>query len=296
MSEPETLLKVLLERRRWAAHRTFTAEYDRAAKAIDPRLVGGAPSRAQLHRWVTGQVTKLPYEHNCRVLEAMFAGWTAEQLFAPPPADLPDEPLHRTPGDVASRDHAQHHEPALVIAAGKYADLQAVYTSRTEFAADVTPASLFDNARDIRILGLSLNILCQSYPDQKIRRLLESGTTITCVFLDPKGQAIRDRAIEESLPENHLADLTDVNIHIMKRLRSKLSPAAQERFTLATYEAIPRVNVTLIDDEICVAQPYLPDTRGLDSPTFLIRRQGDEGLYFTYSQVYDTIRDGSTEL
>lgn len=294
MSEAETLLKVLLERRRWTAHRTFTAEYDRAAKTVDPRLIGGAPSRAQLHRWVTGQLTGLPFEHNCRVLEVMFTEWKAEDLFAPPPADLPAEPLHRAEGETTPSDHVT--KPAPVLAVGKYADLQAVYTSRTEFAADLTPASLFDSAKDIRILGLSLNILCQSYPDQKIRRLLESGTTITCLFLDPHGQAIRSRAIEESLPENHLADLTEVNIHIMKRLKAKLTPAAQERFTLATYEAVPRVNVTLIDDQICVAQHYLPDTRGLDSPTFLIHRQGDEGLYVTYSQVYDTIRDGSNAL
>jgi hypothetical protein len=143
VSEAETLLKVLLERRRWTAHRTFTAEYDRAAKTVDPRLIGGAPSRAQLHRWVTGQETKLPYEHHCRVLEVMFTGWKAEDLFAPPPADLPAEPLQRAEGETAPSDHVT--KPAPVLAAGKYADLQAVYTGRTEFAADVrtcpTPAA-----------------------------------------------------------------------------------------------------------------------------------------------------------
>jgi hypothetical protein len=45
------------------------------------------PSRAQLHRWLSGSVRSLPYPDHCRVLEEMFPGWTAEQLFSPCPPD-----------------------------------------------------------------------------------------------------------------------------------------------------------------------------------------------------------------
>jgi hypothetical protein len=48
---------------------------------IDPDLAGTCPSRAQLHRWLTGALRSLPYPDHCRVLEEMFPGWTAEQLF-----------------------------------------------------------------------------------------------------------------------------------------------------------------------------------------------------------------------
>ncbi|MCO5988605.1 hypothetical protein NE235_21085 [Actinoallomurus spadix] len=67
--------------RHWQTHRTFNAEYDKAARKVDPSLVGTGPSRAQLHRWTAGQVKGLPYSDHCRVLEKMFPGWTAEQLF-----------------------------------------------------------------------------------------------------------------------------------------------------------------------------------------------------------------------
>ncbi len=42
--------------------------------------MGKWPSRATLHRWMMGGVQRLPYPDHCRILEAMFRGWTAEQL------------------------------------------------------------------------------------------------------------------------------------------------------------------------------------------------------------------------
>src|SRR6202046_5779586 len=93
MSEQPVMLKVLLRERHWQNYSTFTAEYDKAARRIDPDLAGRYPSRAQLHRWLTGAVLSLPYADHCRALEEMFPGWTAEQLFAPCPPDvLPTSP------------------------------------------------------------------------------------------------------------------------------------------------------------------------------------------------------------
>jgi hypothetical protein len=74
-------LRLLLRQRHWQSHKTFCAEYDKAARSIDPRLMGGAPSRAQLHRWLSGELKGLPYGDHCRILEKMFPGWLAEQLF-----------------------------------------------------------------------------------------------------------------------------------------------------------------------------------------------------------------------
>ncbi|MFE7744888.1 hypothetical protein [Nocardia sp. NPDC057455] len=51
------------------------------ACAVDQELQGTAPSRGQLHRWLGGELKGLPYPDHCRVLEAMFPGWTAEALF-----------------------------------------------------------------------------------------------------------------------------------------------------------------------------------------------------------------------
>lgn len=87
-------LKALLRSRHWQTYRTFKLEYDRAARRIDPELVGTWPSRAQLHRWMSGEMKGLPYPDHCRILEEMFPGWTAAELFAPHPApdDHPEAP------------------------------------------------------------------------------------------------------------------------------------------------------------------------------------------------------------
>jgi hypothetical protein len=83
-------LKFLLRQRHWQTYRTFCQEYDNAAKSVDPRLVGTWPSRAQLHRWISGELKGLPYGDHCRILERMFPGWSAEQLFGIGPIEIQD--------------------------------------------------------------------------------------------------------------------------------------------------------------------------------------------------------------
>jgi len=82
MTSTTPLLKVLLQKRHWQTYRTFQREYDKAARTVDAALVGSWPSRAQLGRWLSGELKGLPYPDHCRVLETMFPEWTASQLFA----------------------------------------------------------------------------------------------------------------------------------------------------------------------------------------------------------------------
>ncbi len=89
MSEQPVMLKILLREKHWQNYSTFCAEYDKAARRIDPDLAGRYPSRAQLHRWLTGAMRGLPYADHCRVLEEMLPGWTAEQLFQPATGERP---------------------------------------------------------------------------------------------------------------------------------------------------------------------------------------------------------------
>jgi hypothetical protein len=88
MREQPVMLKTLLRERHWQNYSTFCSEYDKAARQLDARLAGTYPSRAQLHRWLTGTLRSLPYADHCRVLEEMFPGWTAEQLFQPATSEL----------------------------------------------------------------------------------------------------------------------------------------------------------------------------------------------------------------
>src|SRR5687767_12650394 len=89
MTDQPILLKILLTQRHWQTYSTFCKEYDKAAKKVDPSLQGGWPSRAQLHRWLSGELKGLPYSGHCRVLEAMFPGRSARELFSPNPIEAP---------------------------------------------------------------------------------------------------------------------------------------------------------------------------------------------------------------
>jgi hypothetical protein len=80
-------LKYLLQARHLQTHRNFCTAYDKIALSIDNALVQTWPSRAQLHRWLAGELKGLPYPDHCRVLEKMFTGWSASQLFEPVTAD-----------------------------------------------------------------------------------------------------------------------------------------------------------------------------------------------------------------
>jgi hypothetical protein len=228
------------------------------------------------------------------VLEHLLAGYAASQLFAPClDGDLP------APGRLASattarpaagNGHAAHDCADL-------ADLAAVFTSRSDFTAKIQPTALFDDASRIRAAGLSLNQICQQLPDQQLHRMLTSGTQLTCLFLDPEGEAIKAREREEEYPAGYLSGLNSLNIQVMRRHRDRLPADARDRIHLGVYDETIRFNITLVDDRACVVQPYLPQARGVDSPTLLIRPQGTPGgLYPVFEQVYEAIAYRSREI
>ena len=276
MSARPILLQILLHQRQWHRYGIFRAAYDDAARKIDRDLIGTAPSRAQLHRWTSGELKRLPYTDHCRVLEHMFPGWTADQLFGPCPDDALSGPA-RPP--VADREMA---------------DVVAVFPTRADFTCTMPPDSLFDTARDVRAAGLSLNLICQQYPDQRLHRLVENGAELRCLFLDPDGDAIQAREREEGYTDHHLVMLTKLNIEVLSRLRDRLPDSAKDRLSIAVYDETIRFGIVLIDGETCVAQPYLPQARGVDSPTFVMRRSPESpGLYSAFERIYTELWDRS---
>jgi hypothetical protein len=160
------------------------------------------------------------------------------------------------------------------------------------------PHQLFDDADKISMVGLSLNLLCQQYPDRALLELLETGTVVQCLFLDPDGEYIKAREREESHPSGVLTTLTRINIQTLQRLHSKLSPEARGNLHLRTYDEAVRFNITVIDDMTCVVQPYLPDARGVESPTLVMERQDGQpaGLFDTFSQVFESMWARATEV
>jgi hypothetical protein len=81
---------------------------------------------------------------------------------------------------------------------------------------------------------------------------------------------------------------------MLKRIRSELADNDMQRLELRTYDETIRFNITIVDERQCIAQPYLPKLRGVDSPTFVVSRRGDEvGMFGTFSQVFEALwRDG----
>ncbi|HEU5476132.1 MAG TPA: DUF5919 domain-containing protein [Actinophytocola sp.] len=288
----DILLKVLLKQRHLQGHRAFCREYDKTAAKIEPELRGTYPSKAQYYRWLSGELVGLPYADHCRILESMFPNWTAEQLFQPYSGGIefiPQPPAHIPPTAAPAR---KQPPPA-----GPVADITAAFASRSDFMHQMPPRELFDGAKDIRMVGLSLNLLCQHYPDRALLDLLESGTTVKCLFLDPDGEHITRREHEESQPAGHLSTFTRLNIEAIRRIHAKLSPDARANLRIHTYDETVRFNITIVDNATCVVQPYLPDARGVESPTLVLRRQASPaGLFDTFAHVFDSMWARSTEV
>jgi hypothetical protein len=104
MDDSPTLLKELLTRRHLQRYETFRGRWRQVSAELE--LGPPAPSRAQFFRWLNGQLKRgAPHPDACRVLEAMFPGLSADDLFGPPPADAADaQDGWQRPGEQDTRD------------------------------------------------------------------------------------------------------------------------------------------------------------------------------------------------
>ncbi|MBB5870588.1 hypothetical protein F4553_003967 [Allocatelliglobosispora scoriae] len=188
---------------------------------------------------------------------------------------------------------SSRHETDLIgqAMADRFADVTAVFATRSEFVSAMPPHRLFDQATEIRAAGLSLNILCQNYTDSRLRDLVQGGTRLKFLFLDPAGTAIAQREQEEGYPPGHLSSLTELNIQtVMYRVRDRLPVDLRPNVEIATYDETVRFNIIMIDSDVAVVQPYLPEARGIDSPTLVLnRRSSVAGLYPMFEQVFNVL-------
>lgn len=216
---------------------------------------------------------------------------TAWETNATPPGDVLvacELVVRQSPPDLNSREA---FDAAAQVIGDRFVDLEAVYPTRSEFQAKLPTSELLEEAKEIRACGLSLNMLCQTISDVRLRELVERGTTLRCLFLKPYGHFIREREQEEGYPENRLSDLTAMNLMILREhVAGRVSPEARERIEIGVYDEPIRFNVLLVDSELCVTQTYLPQARGVDSPTFVIRRRRPAGgLYSSFEQVFSAM-------
>ncbi|KZM70393.1 hypothetical protein [Nocardia terpenica] len=86
-----TVLKLFLAQRHWQSYEAFRMEWNKAAATVKPALP--APAERTFRRWKSGGLVA-PAAARRRVLEVMFPGYTADQLFSPLPARRGLRPRH----------------------------------------------------------------------------------------------------------------------------------------------------------------------------------------------------------
>jgi lambda repressor-like predicted transcriptional regulator len=250
-------------------------------KALDSAMkaAGVSPRTLAVHagvdaktvgRWLSGE--SQPRKPNARAAAAAL-GCRPEELWR----DVMNQP------DFDASATVLISSPADAIA-----DLRAVYPTRTQFLAAHPLDQLFAHATDICMSGLSLNLLCQQYPDTEIVRLLSDGVSIRCLFLKPGGHHISDREAEEHHAPQVLSNLTTSNIHTLQRIQTRLSEEVAAYLQMRLYDDPVRFNIMRINSAIAIVQPYLPGARGVESPTLVIqKRDAPSGLFNVFSNVFD---------
>lgn len=178
MDTQELTLKALI-RQRHLTYESFCREWDRTAKSVDDGLKGRYPGRAQYYRWLRGElVNGRPYPDACRMLEAIFPGWSVESLFSPY-AESDREPLSETPTGI---DVGQRHSMDAIIVpeahgiraaadleSGEDADIMLMLAEADR--TDIGPGT-------VESLYTIFDKLCRDYPSapapelqQKLKRL-----------------------------------------------------------------------------------------------------------------------------
>jgi transcriptional regulator with XRE-family HTH domain len=262
----------------------------------------GAYSESAVSNWVKGR-TMPPGD--VVLAAAALSGISLDQRLGTDanhegrPAPEPDDEMARLRVEFGRlealvRDRLAGNRKAPGPAATK--DVSAAFATRSEAQASVPLVRFLARAERVDALGLSLNAVCQEVSDVTLLELIENGLHLRCLFLDPDGVNTKAREIEEGLPAGQLAALTRTNMHALARVRPRLSPEAQSRLEVRTYDNPVRYNLTIADETTAIVQMYLPGARGLDSPTLLIEARDDEphGLLDIFARAFaDTWEHGT---
>ncbi|MEV6690353.1 DUF5919 domain-containing protein [Micromonospora sp. NPDC051196] len=267
-----------------------------------------------VHRW-TGRETRAlrqalrmsirDFSAHLGVAERTVSKWEAGQETVRPRPEMQaalDTVLGTSADDARSRFDsalaAVDGQPKAVLmpSADPLGGLTAVYQSRCDLTAAMPADQLLDGARVVRAVGLSLNLLCQDYADRRWHELLGRDARVCCLFLEPNGASIQAREREEGFPSGQLSALTKLNIETLLRIRDRLPVSQREHLELGTYDETLRFNIMLVDD-LCVAQPYLTASRGVDSPALVMHRgTPGAGLYPVFEQVFESQWQGRRAL
>jgi len=183
-------LKALLQQRHLQTYSAFCREYDRVAHKLDAGLVGTYPSRAQFHRWISGELKGLPYAHHCRMLEEMLSGWTVAELFAV-------GPIVRASAPPAPRQDAD------AMSGRVSAEVVALYAHRSDTPRALWLDLLKNARREITLMANASLFLPEDNPESigLLREQAAAGVQIRIALGDPDSPEVALRGVEERLYE-----------------------------------------------------------------------------------------------
>lgn len=177
----------------------------------------------------------------------------------------------------------------------RYHDLAAIFADRTSFDREISYARLFDSAKTIDAIGISLNAITINFGSAQLSKLLQDNQcVIRLLFLDPECDEVVRRELYEGYSPGTLAQLTRANIQIIVRVMSDHPSLARDgSIQYKLYSRPPWLSAYFIDSSVAVIQFYRPENRGLENPCFFVRRTTHSDLLYSsyYSAFEEAWRD-----
>jgi hypothetical protein len=144
-------LRGLLEDRHLHAYSEFVAEYNRRAREVGVPRQAAPPTKAQYYRWLGGEIQNLPRGYHCAVLERMFPGWTAKELFGHERTPRGGDLLAGVRPGVEAADLAGLWVTCYLVDGLRHADLSVLTVTKSGVAAKTT-----HRARDWRTMRVAM--------------------------------------------------------------------------------------------------------------------------------------------
>ncbi|MCD2197682.1 XRE family transcriptional regulator [Actinomycetospora endophytica] len=266
-------LRDLLRDRHWQNYRSFCVQYDRAAREVDPSYVGTYPSRAQLHRWQAGGLKSLPYPHHCQVLEVMFPGFTAGELFT----------LVDGSAAVVPRQRSADADAELGSV------LVECYSSR-----NAVPRALWDQLLDgarervdvLVYVGMFLTENPALLPS--LRAKGAAGAQVRLLLGDPLSRQVTRRSLDEGIGKNAITAKIKNALAFFRKIADE--PGIEIRCHGTTlYNSIYRY-----DDQMIV-NPHVFGAPAPHAPAMHLRRETATELFDTYADSFGRVWESATQ-
>ena len=174
-------------------------------------------------------------------------------------------------------------------------EVQEVFARRSSMSQICNLQQMVASGKKIRCLGISNSELTIKMNPDAVIYALENGADIELLFLDPESEFTLQREREENLKEGRIKGITYGNIDNAIDIKDAISDELKQKFRLYKYDALPRMNLIIIDNVI-ILQYYANKVSGLHNPCFLIQKQETSPLYDFCVNTYNSIKEISTEL